>query len=348
MASLSNDTLLKTLRRSLPNCNYKETTNTPKPAEFVNSHGETYRIYIWTTTPDRSVAGRPLGENKAQIILPGTKKGERQHFNFAGNAKTFLLGYSPLFGVFSLWEVYKHQDSGYSKNLQVSEELLETASQRGWAIAPPRTLNAGEEVRCAVHPANLEHLLEAVASADDRGLEGEHRQIFLESKSPELKNSTAEKEEKDLEEVINQRNLVYQARLERDRNFASRVLPLYGNSCAVCGSQLNIVEAAHIIPVHSENSTDEPENGISLCRNHHRLYDNRILLIDGEKIVRIDDEVVRTLKDAGRARGLETLLLPFKDQPLSIAPVSTEENFESKWKKNLKSFYESVKGEPGN
>lgn len=44
-------------------------------------------------------------------------------------------------------------------------------------------------------------------------------------------------------------------------------------TCEVCGmDQLEILEAAHIIPKHLD-SPDSSDNGLLLCRNHHRAFD---------------------------------------------------------------------------
>ena len=47
---------------------------------------------------------------------------------------TALLGYSPLYGVFTAWDASLHFESGYSKNLQFKEELLEDCIVSGWAV----------------------------------------------------------------------------------------------------------------------------------------------------------------------------------------------------------------------
>ena len=41
----------------------------------------------------------------------------------------------------------------------------------------------------------------------------------------------------------------------------------------MCGIQLGLIDAAHIIPHSNEKGTDDLDNGISLCPLHHRAYD---------------------------------------------------------------------------
>ena len=48
----------------------------------------------------------------------------------------------------------------------------------------------------------------------------------------------------------------------RDARFRKNVLVAYGYRCAISGIQLDLVDAAHIIPVEHERGTDELRNGI--------------------------------------------------------------------------------------
>lgn len=59
----------------------------------------------------------------------------------------------------------------------------------------------------------------------------------------------------------------------RDTRFRKNVLAAYGNRCAVSGMQLDLVDAAHIIPVEHERGTDEIKNGLCLSALHHRAFD---------------------------------------------------------------------------
>jgi putative restriction endonuclease len=64
----------------------------------------------------------------------------------------------------------------------------------------------------------------------------------------------------------------------RKGRFRRIVLEAYQYKCAVCGLDLGIVHAAHIMPVE-EQGTDEAGNGIALCANHHAAFDRDILII---------------------------------------------------------------------
>mgnify|MGYP001616536573 CR=1 FL=1 len=58
----------------------------------------------------------------------------------------------------------------------------------------------------------------------------------------------------------------------------------------MCGIQLELVEAAHIIPHSHEKGTDEIGNGISLCALHHAAYDRSLIFFDEEFNVLINDK----------------------------------------------------------
>lgn len=61
--------------------------------------------------------------------------------------------------------------------------------------------------------------------------------------------------------------------------FRFQVLSRYGGACVLCGLDVDLLlEAAHICGVE-DGGTDDPRNGIVLCRNHHRAFDAPALLV---------------------------------------------------------------------
>lgn len=264
------------------------------------------RVYLWTTTPDASTHGRPQGEHKAQVIIPGTPRGSRQHLDLSG-MPVALLGYSPIFGLFSAWQADLHHDSAYSKNLQFKEALLDEAVGTGWAADVRRT-DAGAEVRVAVHPLHLVQYLQVMRDADLAGVMGEARRAFFIARAPKSPLIPVEEELEALTPL--DRKQVLSERKQRDARFAAQVRDAFSATCAVCTVQLNITEAAHVIPVHDPRSRDEIWNGISLCGNHHRLFDHYILLIEPSGKILCAKEEIAFLKQTGRLGGFEHCLQP--------------------------------------
>jgi len=68
--------------------------------------------------------------------------------------------------------------------------------------------------------------------------------------------------------------------LVRDAKFRRFVVAAYGGACAMCGLQLGIAEAAHILPASAPGSADVAVNGIALCPNHHAAFDRHLLVVD--------------------------------------------------------------------
>ena len=88
---------------------------------------------------------------------------------------------------------------------------------------------------------------------------------------------------------------------------------------------MKLVEAAHIIPVNHENSTDETRNGLALCALHHKAYDQALITIVEDYSVILNrnqtEEFKKIKLDSGLAKFVKDLrpiiLLPpaINDRP---------------------------------
>ena len=73
-------------------------------------------------------------------------------------------------------------------------------------------------------------------------------------------------------------------RQKRDKSFSLSIKNQYRYYCAVCRSKVItpggkvIVDGAHIIP-WEVSYNDDPRNGISLCKNHHWMFDEHLYTI---------------------------------------------------------------------
>lgn len=86
-------------------------------------------------------------------------------------------------------------------------------------------------------------------------------------------------------------------------NFKKRVLNVYGYRCAFCGS-FNSVEAAHIVPVNHEKSTDETRNGLALCALHRKAYDQALITIIEDYSIVLNQKRIDELKKISLDGGL--------------------------------------------
>ncbi len=70
---------------------------------------------------------------------------------------------------------------------------------------------------------------------------------------------------------------------KRDEAFREIVLSEYDFTCAVCEMKFRLGElveatAAHIVPKR-KNGTDDPRNGLALCRTHHWAFDSGLFSV---------------------------------------------------------------------
>lgn len=84
------------------------------------------RLYIFNAT--RPPGGRPLGEHKVQLIVPGQRRGARASFDQSGGRIVLLAGYAAEESVFVLWDAGLYSDFAWSRNVQVKTETLIQAS----------------------------------------------------------------------------------------------------------------------------------------------------------------------------------------------------------------------------
>lgn len=94
----------------------------------------------------------------------------------------------------------------------------------------------------------------------------------------------------------------------RDRSFSLSVRKHYNYTCAFCETKVitpegrSIVEGAHIIP-WTESYNDDPRNGISLCKNHHWLFDRWLCTIRDDFTIKVSE----LLKGSNRFFGVDEM-----------------------------------------
>lgn len=85
------------------------------------------RVYLFNAT--RPPGGRPTGEHKVQLIMPGQKRGQRGQFDQGDGRIVLLAGYAAEEDVFVLWDAGLYPDFAWSRNVQVkAETLIEAAA----------------------------------------------------------------------------------------------------------------------------------------------------------------------------------------------------------------------------
>jgi putative restriction endonuclease len=99
-----------------------------------------------------------------------------------------------------------------------------------------------------------------------------------------------------------------------DPQFRTRILSIYGYTCAVCNFDIRLgessigVEAAHI-KWHQAGGPDCERNGLALCILHHKLFDRGAFTVSADRHVQVSENVYGT-------QGFTEWLLSFHGQPI--------------------------------
>lgn len=121
-------------------------------------------------------------------------------------------------------------------------------------------------------------------------------------------------------DTTNAKLTITHARQKRDPNFRKNIYDAYNNKCAMCGIQLELVEAAHIIPHSHEKGTDDIDNGISLCALHHTAYDRSLIYFDEKLNILINENKMEYLEKVGLDSGIR------KFEKISFDKIQVPEN----------------------
>jgi putative restriction endonuclease len=243
------------------------------PFRFSISSGdesEDLAVYIWNI----SHGGATRSPNEYRIQLKG------HGLLHDPDVKTILLGWFDSGRVFVAFDAFKHHDfGGYSPSVQVPKQTVETA-MRGKIAFHTKVLRAasGKEVVVAFkHSLLIQYINEIFPEFHDPSAEGISNE---EAEALELNPLDRALPTGALDRLPQKRRtaLVTLNKKLREASFGEDVWRVYEGRCAVCGIQAEITEAAHIVPV-KDGGPDDVRNGVQLCRNHHKAFDNGLFVI---------------------------------------------------------------------
>jgi len=248
----------------------------------------TLRVYVWNITSGGPSTVRPKDERRIQIT------GVTAPIVVTNDAITLLLGWHEEIGVFAGYDVMQHRTFGSSPSLQVREATLEEAAKTGLAAQQRTTA----DIVVAFSPDQLMNYASRQAQL---------HQFKRDSEVEVLEAAASGKtvSDQDLDEVPMPRRQVVRTVQQwfRRRDFRARVLTAYEQQCAICNVQLELVEAAHIIPVGHAKGNDLTSNGLSLCPLHHEGYDGGLLGVWPDYHVRVNDGRLSELVARGLGSG---------------------------------------------
>ena len=264
------------------------------------------RIYIWNMTHGGGQA-RPRDEFRIQIT--GIDRFEPEV-----GGKTLILGWWDEAGVFAAFDFRRHAGKlGYSPSIQIREEFLRRAYSDGFA--PCNKEN--KEIAIAIRPDFfVEYVRHSESLHGFIDSDTDFEILDAVSRDPNAVN------DEDLAKVSRPRQVTVASvrRRSRDNSFRNRVLTAYAFRCAMCNLQLELVEAAHIVPVNDERSTDETSNGVALCVLHHIAFDRTLIGLGEDYSVIVNDAEMQRLQSIRRDGGMDRFIKALR--PLILLPPS--------------------------
>lgn len=249
------------------------------------------RVYVWNLT----FGGRASLPDEWRIQVTGLHEIEgRQQFVQEIGGKTAILGWCEDLGVFAAYDVERHLGPlGGSPSIQIRQPALEAARLNGLA----HHFKGEGEVAFAVKPAYMGVYLSNMEQLHACGTSDEALRLLEEiSEDP---SAVVDADIEDRAPEPRKYAVVSTMRAMRDANFKERILTAYSNACAMCGMQLRLLDAAHILPAAHPDSTDDTSNGIALCALHHRAFDRGLITFDRHYHIHRNQVMERDLVDAG-------------------------------------------------
>jgi putative restriction endonuclease len=289
------------------------------PFQFLISRDEVtenIRVYIWNITHGGGSA-RAADEYRIQLTgVDGIETGARY--------RTLLLGWDMRHRVFAGWNASRYETFGASPSLQVRDGILRSASQQGLAIQPKETDAQGNvtEVVVAFRPDFFGVYAE--------NLDNYHQPRLSRREAVLLERVATPRPPTDEELALlseERRHVIRQIQQAvRNGRFRRIVIEAYNYRCAICGLDLGIIHAAHIIPVE-EVGTDEADNGIALCPNHHAAFDRDIIIIRDNYTIVLNHR--RTAELPRLLSGIQNITVP-QDTRLQPRPEYLRQRIRSR------------------
>lgn len=309
--TLSKPELLETLLRAVEAAGYQALVtarNHPFGLTiFKADEGDSLKatVYIWNCTH----GGRTRAKDEYRVQLTGVVP------QIVPGERTLLLGWHDSYRVFVAFDITKHHgQASSSPSIQVKEGVLLAAHTRAFSAYD----RGNVEVAIAFRP---EFFVEYVRQAPQ--IHGRHGAI-----DPYVAalNNVSSLSDSDIEALPKQRRevVVTIRRKVREADFRARVLSAYDHQCAMCGMQLRLVEAAHIVPVADSRSTDETHNGVALCSVHHDAYDRNFISFTDAYQIEVSRVLEEELRAAKRVGGLSTFKKSLR--PAIILPANSRDH----------------------
>ena len=288
------DAILCAMQRSGGSGFYMSERPATHPREFLIQYGEdtvSLWVYIWTLTH----GGRQSLPDEYRIQMTTV----RSPLPLNPSGHTVLLGYHAESDMFAGFDIDKHRTFTVgSPSVQVDIEAIYTAIGDGLAFSR----KDNQEIAVGIRPDQFLNYVFNAASLHRHG--GDLSTYDLLLKAVQLEKIRPQ----EMEPLAQERQRIVESvsRYARESSFRRQVMDAYGNRCAVTRAQLNLVDAAHIVPVKAQG-TDDVSNGIALSPTIHRAYDNSLIYLDTRYYMRLNEQKVDELKSPRLEDGLDDL-----------------------------------------
>lgn len=263
------------------------------PRKFIvetETGGVEVWVYIWTLTH----GGRPSLPNEYRIQI--TTVSSPLPLNPKGY--TLLLGYEPNLSMFAGFDIIRHRTfTTGSPSVQIDIQCIHKALDDGLAFDRKNNL----EIAVGIRP---DQILNYMANAEELHRMGKNTAMYkLLSKASGLEKIT----QSEISNLNPKRQKILSTvnRWARSASFRQQVLCAYDNRCSITRIQLRLVEAAHILPVHAEDTIDDVRNGIALSPTYHRAFDGGLVYLDEAYVMKINPEKELQLATLKLHNGIE-------------------------------------------
>ena len=269
-----------------------ESTRT-HPRKFIISYlGKTYSlwVYVWTLTH----GGRVFLPDEYRIQITSVSSPLPRN----PDGLTVLMGYHPDLRMLAGFDLEKHSTfTTGSPSVQINITAIHAALQNGLSF----TTKSNDEIAIGVRPDQF--LSYCLNSAPLHLYGAESNLTDMLTKAVELQ----EIPQQDISSLASDRKQIVEnvSRYSRDANFRKIVMGAYGNRCAVTRTQLRLVDATHILPVPSDSSSDHVTNGMALSPTFHRAYDNCLIYLDENFVMKLNEEKAKELRANNLDGGLK-------------------------------------------
>ncbi len=244
-------------------------------------------------------SARRLDQDEYRIQCPGHLPATLRNLRRQGD-RVFVLGFSADVHAFSAWDPDRFLKRNQRRRFSIYTRLsvMQEATLRGFStytdtngqnviMLRPELLGLYVENSTALHQVNAtDEELQSIAevySNTPLGQQPPARPIV----------------------VDRQRIRVNRTQYSRSPRFRQEVLRAYSHRCAMCGIQLDLVDAAHIVPHAHPEGSDIVNNGLALCALHHRSFDTGLLYVREDYSIQVNPAKISYLESVGRIDGLE-------------------------------------------